>query len=121
MKLLVLFVILFLVPFPDTVNITPISTQTVSQSLKLECSATTVRGIASRVDIVWSNNGFELKRIEEVNASFTSDSFVTYKDFYDVLQLNTSDDGRVYQCEVIVNTNPSLVANGNFSLDVIGE
>jgi len=30
--------------------------QTVGQSLTLECSVTAVRGITSRVDIVWKNN-----------------------------------------------------------------
>ena len=110
----------YLVPFPDKVNITVISNQTVSQSLSLECSVTAVRGITSRVDIVWSSNGEELRRIEGVNVSFTSDSTVTYTDYYNALHLNTSDDGRIYQCVVSVNTSPPLMADSNVTLDVNG-
>ena len=114
------YLYLHLVPFPDMVSITVISNQTVGQSLTLESSITTVRGITSRVDIVWRSNGVELRRIEGVNVSFASDSSVTYTDYYNVFQLNTSDDGRVYQCESFVNTSPPLKADGNFILDVTG-
>ena len=107
-------------PFPDKVNITVISNQTVGQPLSLECSVTAVRGITSRVDIVWSSNGVGLRRIEGVNISFTSDSTVTYTDYYNTWQLNTSDDGRLYQCEVFVNTSPPLMADSNITLDVNG-
>ena len=69
---------------------------------------------------MWSSNGIELRRTEEVNGSFTSHSSVTYTDYYNVFQLNTSDDDRVYQCEVSLNTSPPLMADGNITLDVIG-
>ena len=81
---------------------------------------TTVRGITSRVDIVWSSNGIDLRRTEGVNGSFTSHSSVTYTDYYNALQLNTSDDDRVYQCEVSLNTIPPRMADGNITLDVTG-
>jgi len=108
------------VPTPDIVNLTTIGDQTVGQSLTLECRVETVRGITSRVDIVWSSNGSELQRIEEVNVNLLFDNLVVYTDYYDILQLNTSDDGRVYQCEVFVNTSPSIVANDNITLDLTG-
>ena len=92
----------------------------VSQPLTLECYATTVRGITSRVDIVWSSNGVQLKRIEGVNGSLISDNTVTYTDYYNVFQLNTSDDGTIYQCEVLVNLSPPLMIDGNITLDVTG-
>ena len=93
--------------------------QTVGQPLTLECDVSTVRGITSRVDIVWSSNGSELKRIEGANVSLTSE-IETYTVIYDAMQLNTSDDGRVFQCEVFVNTNPPLMADSNITLHVIG-
>ena len=102
------------------VNITVISDQTVGQSLTLESSITTVRGITSRVDIVWNSNGEELRRIMGANVSFTSDSLITYTDYYNAFQINTSDDGRVYQCTVFVNASPPLMADGNMTLDVNG-
>ena len=90
------------------------------QPLTLECTVTTVRGITSRVDIVWSSNGSELQRIEGASVNFTSDSLETYTVIYDAMQLNTSDDDRVFQCEVVVNTSPPLMVVDNITLDVIG-
>ena len=110
----------YLVPAPDTMNIAVISTQTVGQPLILECSYTTVKGITSRVDIVWISNGLELQRIEGVNASSSSESLDTYIVIYDVMQLNTSDDDRVFQCQAILNTNPPLLAIDNITLNVTG-
>ena len=73
------------------------------------------------MDIVWSNNGSELKKTEGANVTSTSDNLQTYKDYFTLFQLNTSDDGRVYQCEVIVNTNPTLTADGTVTLDLTGQ
>ena len=108
-------------PTPDNINVYVVSNQTVGQSLTMQCGVTSVRGITSRVDIVWSSNGVELRRIEEANVSFTTDSTVTYTDYYNAWQLNTSDDGRVYQCAVFVNTSPPLMADDNITLDVTGQ
>ena len=91
-----------------------------SQSLTLECSIATVRGITSRVDIIWSSNGSELKRINGANVNFTSNNLEMYVVFYDILQLKTSDDGRVFQCELLVNTTPLVMATGNITLDLNG-
>ena len=90
------------------------------QPLALECYFTTVRGITSRVDIVWSSNGEELRRTEGTNFISTFDGLQAYKDYYNAWQLNTSDDGRIYQCEVFVNTSPILMADRNITLDVNG-
>ena len=95
-------------------------TQTVSHSLTLQCEVTTVRGITSRVDIVWSSDGTELRRINNVSST-TMDNSLVYTDSYTISQLSTTDDGRVIQCEVIINTSPSVIANDNITLDVIGE
>ena len=108
-------------PTPDNINVYVISNQTVGQSLTMQCGVTSVRGITSRVDIVWSSNDVELRRIEGANVSFTSDSTVTYMDYYNAWQLNTSDDGRVHQCAVFVNTSPPLRTDANITLDVNGQ
>ena len=107
-------------PTPDRINLTVVSTQTVGQPLMLDCSVTIMRGITSRVDIVWSSNGSELKRIEGANASSASNGLEIYTAFYDAMQINTNDDHRAFQCEVFVNTNPPLIADDNITLDVIG-
>ena len=81
---------------------------------------TTVRGITSRVDIIWSSDGTQLERMEGVNVGSTTDNSVVYTDTYSISQLNTTDDGREYQCEVMINTSPPVMANDSVTLDVMG-
>jgi len=97
-----------------------VTTQTVGQSQTLQCSVTAVKGITNRVDIIWSSDGRELKRMEGVNVSYTTDNSVVYTDTYNISQLSTTDDGREYQCEVVINSSPPVMATGNVTLDVIG-
>ena len=96
------------------------NTQTVSQSLTLQCEVTTVRYITSRVDIVWSSGGAELERMNGVS-SITMDNSLVYRDSYTISQLSTTDDGRVIQCEVVINASPSVMASDSTTLDVTGE
>ena len=105
------------VPTPN-VTVTVPSIQSVGQSLTLECSVTTVRGITTRVDIMWSSDGIELEWMEEVNVNFVTNSSVVYTDTYTISQLTTIDDGREYQCEVVIHTSPPVMANGSITLDV---
>ena len=90
------------------------------QSLALQCEVTTVRGITSSVDIVWSSGGAELKRMNNVTSTMM-DSSLVYTDSYTISQLSTTDEGRVIQCEVVINTSPSVNANDTIILDVNGK
>ena len=90
------------------------------QSLTLQCEVTTVRGITSRVDIVWSSGGTELERMNGVSSTTTNNSLV-YTDSYNISQLNTTDEGRVIQCDVVINASPLVMASGNNTLNVTGE
>ena len=115
-----MFSLVSLVPVPS-IDIIALNNQTVGESLTLESTITTVRGITSRVDIVWSSNGVELKRIAKANTSFTINDSKLYKDTFNIPLLSTSDDGRVFQCEMIIMTTPStIVTTTNVTLDVIG-
>ena len=107
---------------PDLYNLSALtpSTQTVGQPLILECTLTAVRGITSRVDMVWSINGLEIYITEGVNVTITNAHSATYRVFYTIPLLSTTDDGRVYQCEAVINTSPPVVAIGNVTLDVTG-
>ena len=98
---------------------TALNDQTVGQSLTLQCEVTTVRGITSRVDIVWSSNGTELERTNNASSTTMNNSLV-YKDTYIISQLSTTDDGRVVQCEVVINASPPVMATDNITLDVMG-
>ena len=108
-----------LAPAPSVTINTP-SNQTVGQSLTLESSITTVRGITSTVDIVWSSNGVEMKRIMGATASFINDNIEVYEDTYYIPLLSTADDGRVIECEIVIMTTPSTVAADNVTLNVTG-
>ena len=70
---------------------------------------TTVRGITSSVAIVRSSGGVELERMDYVSST-TMDNSLVYTHNYTILQLSTTDEGRVIQCEVVINTNPSVMA-----------
>ena len=96
------------------------NTQRVGQSLTLQCEVTAVRGITSRVDIVWSSNGTELERMNDVSST-TMDNSLMYTHSYTISQLSTTDDGRVIQCDVVINTSPSVMATDSLTLDVTGE
>ena len=110
-----------LVPTP-TVSIAPPIDQIVGDPLTLQCEVTTVRGITSRVDIVWTNvnDSTELNRTVGITLNTIGDSQM-YADSYTIPQLSTADDGRVIQCEVVINTSPSVMATDSITLDVTGE
>ena len=96
------------------------NTQTVGQSLTLQCEVTTVRGITSSVDIVWSSGGTELERTNNVSST-TMDNSLVYTDSYTISQLSTTDEGRVIQCEVVINASPPVMVSDSITLDVTGK
>ena len=90
------------------------------QSLTLQCEVTTVRGITSRVDIVWSSGGTELERMNDVSSTTMNNSLV-YTDSYTISQLSTTDEGRMIRCEVMINASPLVMASDSITLDVTGK
>ena len=110
---------IYVVPTP-TVNVTALNTQTVGQSLTLQCEVTTVRGITSRVDIVWRSGGAVLRRMNGTTPT-TMGSSLVYTHNYTISHLNTTDDARVIHCEVVINTTPPVMATDSITLNVTGE
>ena len=102
-------------------NINILNNQTVGQSLTLESSITTVRGITSRVDIVWSSNGSILKLIQGLNNTFTSNTSVLYIDTYVIPQLRSTDEGRDIQCEISINAASLVQISKDVTLNVTGK
>ena len=98
---------------------TTLNDQTVGQSLTLQCEVTTVRGITSRGDIVWSSNGIVLRRINGTIANIMENSLV-YTDSYIISRLSTTDDGRVIQCGVVINASPPVMASNNLTILSVG-
>ena len=99
----------------------PHNVQTVGQSLLLECIVTTVRGITSSVDIVWSSNDVVLNTERNISINLTTLYSASYTSTYIISQLSTLDDGRIYSCEVVINAIASVTAFGRIELDVIGK
>ena len=82
-----------IVPTP-TVSVTAPIIQTMGQSLKLEYSGATVRGVTSNVVIVWRRDN---AMVETTSVTATiMDSSLEYRDSYIISQLNTTDDGVMY-------------------------
>ena len=112
-----LHVFYLVVVIPYSVNINIPSAQIVDQQVNLVCTVTTVRGITSSMDIIWSTNG-SVVATNKVNISSLQGNSAIYSATYMAPQLHTIDDGRVYQCEVVINTSPPVMATGSVTLDV---
>ena len=108
------------VPLPS-VNINILNNQTVGQSLTLESTVTTVRGITSRVDIGWTSNGVMLQLTEGFNHTSTSNNALIYTDIYTIPQLNTTDEGRIIQCDTFINAVSPVTAFDRVTLNVTGK
>ena len=112
----------FVIIVPDPlVTVDAPSIQIVGDPLTLYCNITTVRGITSRVDVVWSSNGLALRRIEGIQSNLTINDSILYMDSYTISQLGTVDEGRTYQCGIVINQPIPLTVNGSITLDVTGE
>ena len=80
---------------------------------------TTVGGVTSRVDIVWSSGSKVLRMINNTTPIIMNSSLV-FTDSYTILQLNTTKHGRVIQCGVVINASPPVMATDSITLDVMG-
>ena len=109
------------VPIPHSVIPTAPDTQLVSQPLILDCGVNTVRGIVSRVDITWSVDGLVIEAMTGINATILSDNSALYSASVFIPELNTDDENKPYQCEVVINSSPPVTAARNVTLDVTGK
>ena len=91
------------------------------QSLKLKCNITAVRGITSRVDIIWSSDGLELQRTPKVNVTSMTSYSVLYIDSYNIPQLSTADEDKTYECTVLVISTLPVMATNDVTLNVTGK
>ena len=88
----------------------------------LECNVIAVRGITSKVDITWKNRlrTTILRRVENVTASIVNNSAV-YTDQLVTPPLSVNDSGRVYYCEVSINSTYKITSLDSFVLNFIGK
>ena len=86
----------------------------------LECSAVAVRGITSRVDIIWTTGFRTVRRVEGITGNIVNSSAI-YTDQLVTSPLSVSDNGRVYRCQVVINADFRINAFDSIVLDFIGK
>jgi len=106
-----------LVVVNPNVSVTADPTPTVGLSTTLVCSGTTVRGINTTVDIMWSADDEIIQSEENVTVNLTDDNMLAFTNSYTTGVLNESANGTQYECEVRL-ANTSIVVPINFTLDV---
>jgi len=85
----------------------------------LQCCAITVRGITSRVDIIWTNgSNIQVRRFNNIAASNILNTSAVYNDIFVIPSLDIGDIGSVYQCEVVINTSPPIIVEDDFTIPI---
>ena len=87
---------------------------TVGDPLKLDCTVTAVRGISSSVNIIWTTENIELRRVDNITADEVNDS-VIYTDSFEIPSLSAIDNGREYQCIVMINATQPVNSRDQFT------
>jgi len=101
------------------VTVTAPNTQRVGQPLTLTCNATIVRGITSRVDIVWSRDTNITKTTENI-APTAIKNLRRYIDTYTISTLRIDDDDREFECGLVIHASSQIRGSDITTLDVIG-
>ena len=105
----------------DTLGNDTMNGLTIGDSLTLDCTATAVRGISSSVDIIWTTGGRVVRRVNNIMPDMGNDSAITYTDTFEISSLSAIDNGRVYQCTVVINASPQVFSSDRITLSVSGE
>ena len=103
-----------------TIEATANNTPEIYRPLILQCTATTVRGITSTVDIIWTTGNTQVRRVNNVTASSNINSSSIYNDSFIIPSLNLSDIGSVYECEVLINSVLPTGAKTYFTISIPG-
>ena len=109
--------ILSVVPTPE-LSLDPVNPPTLSEQLILQCQATSIRGITSRLDFMWTridDDGDEVVQIV-MGANRTNDSLV-YTDTYTIpMALSESDIGTVYFCTISLNNDEGEILDNSLNI-----
>ena len=93
---------------------------TIGDPLTLDCTVTAVRGISSSVDIIWTTGSRVVRRVEDIMADIENYS-VIYTDSFEISSLSAIDNGREYQCTVVINASQPVYSSDQFTLIFTGE
>jgi len=122
-------ILLFIVPNPlvqiatfnETVGNETLGNLTIGDPLTLYCTVTAVRGISSSVDIIWTTGGRVVRRVNNITADIEYDDSAIYTDLFEISSLSTIDNGKEYQCTVVINANPPVYSSDQITLIFDGE
>ena len=93
---------------------------TIGDPLTLYCTVTAVRGISSSVDIVWTTGGRVVRSVNDTTVAMENDS-VIYIDSFKISLLSAIDNGREYQCTVVINASPQVYNSDTITLKFDGK
>ena len=88
--------------FDETLESISLGNLTIGDPLTLDCTVTAVRGISSSVDIIWTTGGRVVRRVYNITANIEID-YAIYTDSFEISSLSAIDNGREYQCTVVIN------------------
>ena len=88
---------------------------TIGDPLTLDCTVTAVRGISSSVDIIWTTGGRVVRRIDNITADIENDTTI-YTDSFEISSLSAINNGREYQCTVVINASQPVNSSDQFTL-----
>ena len=93
---------------------------TIGDPLILDCTVTAVRGISSSVDIIWTTGGRVVRRVYNITADIEND-YAIYTDSFEISSLSAIDNGREYQCTVVINAYQPVYNSDQITLMFPGE
>ena len=105
----------------DTFGDETLGNLTIGDPLTLDCTVTAVRGISSSVDIIWTTGGRVVRRADNISADIEQNDFTIYTDSFEISSLSAIDNGREYQCTVVINANQPVYSSDEITLTFPGE
>ena len=105
----------------ETLENETLSNLTIGDPLTLDCTVTAVRGISSSVNIIWTTGGRVVRSVNDTMADqdMENDSAI-YTDSFEISSLSAIDNGRVYQCTVVINASPQVFSSDQITLNFDG-
>ena len=92
----------------------------IAESATLDCTVTAVRGISSSVDIIWTTGGRKVRRVDNITAHMENNSAI-YTDSFEISSLSAFNNGREYQCTVVINAYQPVYNSDQITLIFAGE
>ena len=88
---------------------------TIGDPLTLDCTVTAVRGISSSVDIIWTTGGSAVRRVDNITVNIENDHAI-YTDSFEISSLSVFDNGKEYQCTVVINANQPVDSSDQITI-----